>query len=63
MSLQQQHLPKDRPASEVESWGFTLWEFIADNWLYLLGILIILGIFIAARISWRKRHEKDKIDQ
>lgn len=59
MSLFQEHLPKDRPASREEEWGFTLWEFIADNWLYLIAILLILGIFFYARLSWRKRQNKN----
>ena len=58
MSLFQEHLPKDRPASREEEWGFTLWEFIADNWLYLIAILLILGIFFYARFNWRKRQER-----
>ncbi|WP_372917181.1 hypothetical protein [Salegentibacter sp.] len=60
MSLFQEHLPKDRPANREEEWGFTLWEFIADNWLYLIAILLILGIFFYARINWRKRQEKHR---
>lgn len=59
---QQQHLPKDRPASEVEGWGFTLWEFLSENWIYLLGILIVLIIFFWARISWKRRQEKSKLN-
>ncbi|MGY5849304.1 hypothetical protein [Salegentibacter sp. F14] len=60
MSAFQEHLPKDRPASREEEWGFTLWEFIADNWIYLMAILLILGVFLYARISWRKRQNKKK---
>ncbi len=62
MSLVQEHLPKDRDATREEQWGFTIWEFIADNWLYLLAIIIILAIFFYARISWRKRHEDEKLN-
>ena len=60
MSLFQEHLPKDRPATREQEWGFTLWEFIADNWVYLILILLILGIFLYARMSYRKRHSKNK---
>lgn len=60
MSLFQEHLPKDKPATREQEWGFTLWEFLADNWLYLLAILVILGLFIYARKNWRKRQEKYK---
>lgn len=62
MNLPQEHLPKDRPASKDQSWGFTIWEFIAENWLYLLFIVFILGIFLYARYSWRKRHENKRMD-
>lgn len=62
MELPQEHLPKDRPASDEQSWGFTIWEFIADNWLYLLFIILILFIFLYARYSWRKRHENKKMN-
>lgn len=60
MSLLQQHLPKDRDATREEEWGFTIWEFIADNWLYLLGILLILAIFFYARYNWRRRQLKNR---
>ncbi|MFD1094599.1 hypothetical protein [Salegentibacter chungangensis] len=60
MVLQQEHLPKDRPASNEQEWGYTLWEFISGNWPYLLAIVFLLGIFFYARYSWRKRHEKQK---
>lgn len=62
MNIQQEHLPKDRPATREEEWGFTIWEFIIDNWLYLLAILFLLAIFFYARYSWRKRHEKNNMD-
>lgn len=62
MSLPQQHLPQDRPATREEEWGFTIWEFIVDNWLYLLGILLILAIFFYARYNWRRRQEKNRMD-
>lgn len=58
MSIQQQHLPQDRPATSDEEYGFTIENFIGDNWPYLLGAAIVLAIFLYARYSWRKRHEK-----
>ena len=60
MSFQQEHLPQDRPASPEQQWGFTLEQFLSDNWEYLLGIVIILAVFLYARYSWRKRYEKEK---
>ncbi|MDT0643601.1 hypothetical protein RM553_12225 [Zunongwangia sp. F363] len=58
MIILQEHLPQVRDASEEESWGFTLWEFISSNWIYLLAVLFILAVFFYARYNWRKRHEK-----
>lgn len=58
MSIQQEHLPKDKPATPDEQWGFTIENFMEDNWPYLLGILFVLMIFFYARYSWRKRHQK-----
>lgn len=58
MNIQQPHLPKDKPATPDEQWGFTIENFLQDNWLYLLGILFVLAIFLFARYRWRKRHEK-----
>ncbi|MDT0648227.1 hypothetical protein RM545_16150 [Zunongwangia sp. F260] len=54
----QQHLPQDRDPSEDQMWGYSLWEFIAGNWMYLIAIIFLLAIFFYARYSWRKRHEK-----
>lgn len=62
MSLVQEHLPKDRDATSEQEWGFTIWEFIADNWLYLLGILLILAIFFYARYNWRRRQQKNRMN-
>lgn len=56
--MQQEHLPKDKPATPDEQWGFTIENFLQDNWPYLLGIMLVLGIFLFARYRWRKRHEK-----
>lgn len=60
MILQQPYLPKDKPATGDEVWGYSFWQFLAGNWEYLLGILLVLGVFLFARYSWRKRHEKEK---
>lgn len=57
MSILQQHLPQDRRARPEEEWGFTLQEFIAGNWPYLLGIIIILAIFLYARYDWKRRNQ------
>ncbi len=57
MSLQLE-IPKDQPASPEQEWGFTLWEFIAENKWYLLAVILLLAIFFYARYSWRKRQEK-----
>jgi hypothetical protein len=62
MSLPQEHLPKDRDATSEQEWGFTIWEFITDNWLYLLGILLILTIFLFARYNWRRRQQKSRMN-
>lgn len=58
MNLQQEHLPRDKPATEREGYGFSIMDFLEDQWLYLLGIIVILGIFLYARYSWRKRNER-----
>ena len=58
MRIQQEHLPQDRPATREEAWGFSFEAFLAEQWPYLLGILIVLGVFLYARYSWRKRNEK-----
>ena len=58
MSTLQEHLPQDRTATREEEWGFTLWEFIEGNWVYLLGILIVLLIFLYARYDWKRRNRR-----
>jgi hypothetical protein len=58
MNLQQEHLPQDRPATEREAYGFSLMDFLEDNWIYILGIFIVLAIFLYARYSWQKRHKR-----
>ena len=54
----QLEIPKDRPPSPEQEWGFTIWEFIAGNKWYLLAIILLLAIFFYARYSWRKKREK-----
>lgn len=56
MALLQEHLPQDKDASAAQEWGFTLWEFIQGNWLYLLAIIVVLGVFLYARYDWRRRN-------
>lgn len=55
MSFLQEHIPKEEPASELEEWGFTVWEFIVGNWIYLLAIVLILALFFYARHKQRER--------
>ena len=57
---QQQHLPQDQPASQDEQWPFNLVTFLEDQWLYLVAILVVLGLFFYARYRWRKRQEKNR---
>lgn len=54
MSFQVQHLPQDKDATREEQWGYTFWEFIAGNMWYLLGILIVLGIFLYSRYYFKR---------
>lgn len=61
MATLQEHIPREQDATEAQEWGFTLWEFIAGNWLYLLAILVVLGIFWFARYSWRKEKEEENV--
>ncbi len=58
MNFQQEHLPKDKPPRPEQEWGYSFMNFLEGNWEYLLGILFILAVFLYARYSWRKRHEK-----
>lgn len=59
MNLQQEHLPRNKPATEREEYGFSLMDFLDDNWVYLLGIIVVLAIFLYARYNWRKRNKAD----
>lgn len=56
--MTQEHLPKDKPATPEEQWGYSFQSFLEGNWEYLLGILIVLAVFLYARYSWRKRNRK-----
>lgn len=56
MYIQQEHLPRPEDATPEQEWGFTFWEFIEGNWIYLSLILLVLVIFLYARYNWRKRH-------
>lgn len=58
MNIQQEHLPQDRPASEREGYGFAPIDFLEDNWVYLVGIIIVLAIFFYARYAQRKRKQR-----
>lgn len=58
--FQQTHLPKDKDATPTEQWGWSIQDFLTENFWYLLGILFILFVFFYARYSWRKRHEKNQ---
>lgn len=58
MYFLQVHLPQEEDATEAQEWGFTLWEFIAGNWLYLLGIVLVLIIFLYARHRRKKKFKK-----
>jgi hypothetical protein len=58
MKIQQEHLPQDRPATQEETWGFPFEAFLEEQWPYLVGILLVLGIFLYARHSWRKRQQQ-----
>ena len=58
----QEHLPRDTQTTSEEEWGYTLMEFLGENWPYLVGILIVLGIFLYSRYSWRKRQEKNRMN-
>lgn len=58
MSFLQEHLPKNKPATEREGYGFSLDDFLEDQWIYLVAVIIILAVFFYARYAWRKRNER-----
>lgn len=58
MIFQQEHLPRQKPATSEQEYGFTVEQFLTDNWAYLVMIVVVLVIFFYARYSWRKRNRK-----
>lgn len=58
MYIQQEHLPRPEDATEEQQWGFTFWEFIVGNWIYLTLIIFVLAVFLYARYRWRQRHKR-----
>ena len=54
----QEHLPKDKDATEVQQWGWTFQEFVTENFWYLLAILVLLALFFFARYRWRVRNSR-----
>lgn len=56
MIFQQEHLPRDEPATGEESWPFNLESFLEERWIYLVAVVIIIVVFLYARHRWRKRH-------
>jgi hypothetical protein len=48
-------IPKDKQPRPEQEWGFTIWEFIVDNLLYLIAIILLLAIFFYAR-NYMRRH-------
>lgn len=55
MSIQIQHLPKDRNPTPEQEWGYSFWEFLTGNLWYILAILIILAIFLYARSHYKRK--------
>lgn len=53
----QLEIPKDRPPRPEQEWGFTIWEFIAENKWYLGAIILILIIFLYSRSNYRKKRK------
>lgn len=58
MKFQQEHLPKDKPATERQEYGFSIMDFLEDRWMYILAIIVLLALFYYARASWAKRNRK-----
>ncbi|HET8754004.1 MAG TPA: hypothetical protein VFM59_06550 [Salinimicrobium sp.] len=56
MVFQQEHLPKEEPATFEERWPFSLESFLEERWMYLVAIIVIIAIFLYARHRWRKRN-------
>ena len=58
MSIQQEHLPKDRPATERQEYGFSFMDFLEDQWLYILAVIVLVVLFFYARHAWDKRNRR-----
>ncbi|MGB8706034.1 MAG: hypothetical protein WCD31_13490 [Gillisia sp.] len=48
-------LPKDKPATPSQQYGFSFWEFVTANKWYLLTIFLILAIFLLSRAYYNRR--------
>ncbi|MDN3596048.1 hypothetical protein [Zunongwangia endophytica] len=57
MLLQQPELPKDKPASETQQYGFELSDFIAENIWYLVILIVIVALVIFDQKRRRKRRK------
>lgn len=58
MSFQQEHIPKDKPATERQEYGFSLMDFLEDQWIYILAIIVLVALFFYARHAWDKRNKR-----
>lgn len=58
MGIQQEHLPKDQPATERQEYGFSLMDFLEDQWIYILAIIVLVALFFYARSRWDKRNRR-----
>jgi len=56
--MMQEHLPKDKDPNEVQEWGWTIQEFITENFWYLLAIFVLLALFFFARYRWNIRNSR-----
>lgn len=53
MSLQPE-IPRPRDSSREEEWPFNLWDFLTDNFWYLLALAIVLAVFFYSRWYFKK---------
>ncbi|WBL25806.1 hypothetical protein [Zunongwangia sp. HGR-M22] len=44
--MQQPELPKDKPASETQKYGFELSDFLSENFWFLLIFVVITALVI-----------------
>lgn len=58
MAYEQEHLPRNKPATPEQEWGFAFEDFLEERWPYLVAIAIVLAIFFYARHNWRQRQKK-----